>query len=91
MPNIDPNELDRLVNDLGKTPRARPKRDLMPGIKARIARPQLIVIPTRQWIGMVAAAVLLLFLNVTALTYYTSQSTGQDQTTALVSDYQLYE
>ncbi len=91
MANIDPNKLERLIDGLGKTPRARPKRDLMPGIKARIARPEMTAIPTRQWVGMIAAAVLLLFLNVTALTYYTSQATGQDQTTALVSDYQLYE
>lgn len=91
MPNIDPNELERLIGELGKTPRARPKRDLMPGIKARIVRPEAAIIPTRQWLGMVAAAVLLLFLNVTALNYYSNQSTGYDQSSALVTDYQLYE
>lgn len=91
MPNIDPNELERLTNGLGQLPKARPKRDLLPGIEARIAQAEASVIPIRQWQSMIAAAVLLLLLNITALTYYSSQSSSQDQGIALVTDYQLYE
>lgn len=91
MPNIDPNELERLIDGLGQLPKAKPKRDLLPGIEARIARPAAAVIPVRQWQSMIAAAILLLLLNVTALAYYSSQSTSRDQSIALVTDYQLYE
>lgn len=91
MPNLDREEFETLLNGLSRIPRAQPKRDLLPGIEARIARPEAAVIPVRQWRSMIAAALLLLLLNVAALTYYSSQSTSRDQGIALVTDYQLYE
>ncbi|MBB4079623.1 hypothetical protein GGR28_002248 [Lewinella aquimaris] len=90
MEKLDP-DFEDLIGRLGNLPRARPDRDLLPGIEARIARPEAVVVPLRQWRAMVAAAVLLLLLNAAAITFYTNESSGQDQTLALVSDYLLYE
>ena len=85
-----PDEFEDLFSGLGKLPRAQPRRDLFAGIESRIARPEATVVSLRQYRPLMAAAVLLLLLNLAALQYYVSQSAAPDQSYALVSTY-LYD
>jgi len=85
-----PDEFERLLQGLKRPEGGQPKRDLMPGILARIEPPEAAVIPMKQWYGLLAAAVILIILNVTGLLYYSNLSSQSDQTYALVSNYFLY-
>ncbi len=90
MPNPTPDEFERLLDGLGKLPRAQPRRDLFVGIEARIARPEAVVVSLRHYRALAAAAVLLLLLNVVALRYYATLAVTPDQSYALVTTY-LYD
>jgi hypothetical protein len=85
-----PEDFEASLRRLGLHPRPRPKRDLLPGIEARIARPQVVVLTPRQWRTLVAAAVLLLLVNAVALAYYATAAAAPEPTYALLSNYLLY-
>ena len=90
MPDPTLDEFEDLLSGLGKLPHTAPRRDLFAGIEARIARPEAAVIPLRQYRSLVAAAVLLLLLNLVALQHYVSAAATSDQSYALVTTY-LYD
>ena len=86
---------ERRLAALRRLPRAAPSRDLLAGIEARIARPAARVVSLAEWWAIAAAAVLLLGLNLFALLYSSAATapgeTADDDTYALVTDYQLYD
>ncbi|MEM9261417.1 MAG: hypothetical protein AAGA62_17390 [Bacteroidota bacterium] len=90
-----PDDLDKALDQLKGMGRAKAP-DLLPSIEAKIKGVKAKVIPLREWRRLVAAAVVVLALNVAGLVYYTQQSVGQvalneASTEALISDFQIYE
>ena len=87
MPTPTPDEFEDMFRELGRLPHAQPRRDLFAGIETRITRPEATIVSLRQYRMLVAAAILLLLLNLVALQYYASQAATPDPSYALVSNY----
>lgn len=90
------DELEEMLEQLKSLPRAKPSPNLLGRIESRIARAEAKVIPLAQWRLSAAAALVVVSLNVYALTAYANGSNGQTASSdydasSLVSDYQLYE
>ncbi len=97
MPNLDQDHLDRALEHLRQLPRAKPPADMLTRIEAGLDQPPTAkVIPLQEWRKLIAAALVILSLNATAMAYYVNQpadtavSSGYAETT-LISDYQLYD
>ncbi len=95
MPNLEKNKLEDALEHLKRLPRATPPPELLARIEAGLTMPAAKVIPLGEWRKIVAAALVILSLNATAMAYYlSSQATDTPRTeyaeTKLISDYQLY-
>ncbi|MBK8504626.1 MAG: hypothetical protein IPL46_21905 [Saprospiraceae bacterium] len=96
-----PNEdwIDDIFNSLSGSQRAKPAADLFAKIEAQINQPEPKIISTLKWQPAIAAAILLLILNVFALRSYTQSgmpsdlelSMENDYETSLISNFQLYD
>lgn len=92
------NKLQRVLESMEGSQRAKPKPELWGKIEEQIEASEAKLISIQQW-RIVAAAVLLLSLNLFALYDYTknvAQSSGRtamdnSATPPLISDYQIYE
>lgn len=90
---------DDVLNSMKGSRRAVPPPGLLAKIEAEIGAPEARVIPMRQWSYAVAAALLVLLLNVFAMRQIvqtnarstTEQVAGNDAEQVLISNYNLYE
>ncbi|MEZ4850474.1 MAG: hypothetical protein R3B93_18055 [Bacteroidia bacterium] len=79
--------------------KAQPRPELLAKIEDQITDSREKVIPMRQWKYAAAAAVVIIFMNVSALLYYnqTAKGTYEDVAAAevysksLISNYKIYE
>lgn len=90
-----PDDLDKALAQLKGLGRAKAP-DLLPRIEASIKGNKAKVIPLAEWRRLVAAAAVVLLLNLVGLVYYAQQTSGQvalneTSTEVLISDFQLYE
>lgn len=96
MPNLDQDNLDGALEHLKRLPRATPPPNLLAQIEAGLEVPPAKVIPLGEWRKLVAAALVVLSLNATAMAYYLNNSATETTSsgyaeTNLISDYQLYD
>lgn len=79
--------------------RAKPSPELFANIQNRIAPAEAKLVPIYQWKSAVAAAAMILFVNITVLFYYHQQeglsyedtSVADAYHEALISTYQIYK
>ena len=91
-PSNNPDALEERIAALRRLPRATPERDLLPGVLARIARPDARVVSLAEWRAIAVAAVLVFVLNLLALYYHTrAAALPADDAYALLTDFQLYD
>jgi len=90
---------DDVLNSMKGARRAVPPPDLLARIEAKLDDSEARVIPMRQWSYAVAAALLVMLLNVFAMRQIvrtnsdttTEQVAGNDAEQVLISNYNLYE
>ncbi len=91
--------IDGVLNSVKGSRRAKPRADLFAQIESNLDAPEVRIIPINQWRISVAAAVLLLVLNVFVLQQYTQNQsintsefvTGDSSEQNLVSNYNIYD
>lgn len=91
--------IDDVFDSMQGRKRAKPRPGLFAQIEGQIDALETKVIPMRQWNYAVAAAILILVLNVFALRQYTknNESTvsemvvSDDSSQSLISNYKIYE
>ncbi len=100
MKNIDSEKwMDDVLGSMEGSKTVAPSRDLFANIQSRIEAREVRVIPFPQRIMGIAAAVLLLSLNIFAMNAYgffendsaAIVSNESSETTELISDFKIYE
>ena len=91
-PSNNQDPLEERIAALRRLPRTAPERDLLPGILARISRPEARVVSLAEWRAIAVAAVLVFVLNLLGLYYHArAEALPAVDTYALVTDFQLYD
>lgn len=91
--------LDETLGSLQGIKRATPPADLFARIEIRVNQTESKIVPMSQWRPAVAAAIVLLVLNIFAMRLYTQRniSVATDEgveiayETQLISDFKLYD
>lgn len=92
--------IDEVLDSMKGSQRAKPSPELFAKIENQLAPPEIKIIPMRQWSYAVAAAVLVLVLNVFTVRQFTQNNelnagemvvSADDSGESLISNYKIYE
>ncbi len=90
--------IDSVFESLEGSQRAKPQTDLFAAIESQLDAPEAKIIPVAQWRAGVAAAIIILVLNVFALQQFNQNRSliqkgplmEEDAGESLISNYKLY-
>lgn len=91
--------MEEVFQSMKDSQRAKPHPELFTKIEEELTVSEVKVIPMSQWRIAVAAAVLLLFVNIASLLYYKQSDVmayeniekGSTYSESLISNYQIYK
>lgn len=99
MKNEKEKWMEEVFQSMKGSQRAKPSAELFAHIQNRIANPEAKPVPMYQWKSALAAAAVILLINITALFYYSQQEGLFYENTSVtdayhesfISTYQIYE